>query len=127
MNAPVAASTLRDGRRIELVDPALGRSRIVENQTSPETGDCHFSPPYRQLGGLPPVDALPRRERFNVRFRLEADGRVGDIRFPDEPSLNERQRAAVESYVRNARYYPQINAQCSVEASWVLITLQGRR
>lgn len=122
INRPVAATTLRDGvTRIELLDPELGWSRL-HSPSEPERGRrCYASSPLRDVGVPPPMSEMAVGERYRVRFRLEADGRVGVVRLPEEVAPNSRLGAALERYVRAARYYPQIAEDCSTEASWVTI------
>lgn len=122
INRPVAATTLRDGvTRIELLDPQLGWSRLHSPSTAEQGRRCYESSPLRDVGVPPPMDAMTRGERYLVRFRLEADGRVGAVRLPEGVTANSTLGAALERYVRLARYYPRINEACGVEASWVTI------
>lgn len=126
INRAVAATNTADGRRIELVDPLLGRSRLAFVSGDDSRRQCHSSSPLRLEGVLPPVDVLSPGQRYPIRFRLFADGKVGEIRFPLDLEVTGEQRTALESYVRRARYYPQINQACMPIDSWVLISTSGR-
>jgi hypothetical protein len=126
INRAVAATNTADGRRIELVDPLLGRSRLAYLAGDDSRSQCHSSSPLRLEGILPPVDVLERSRRYALRFRLFADGRVGEIRMPLDLEVTAEQRAALEAYVRRARYYPQINQACMPVDSWVSISTSGR-
>jgi hypothetical protein len=119
VNRPVAATTMADGvTRIELVDPALGFSRLAGPQSGAR---CYFSGPFRDMGELPPTAQMPRNTRYRVRFRLGADGRVETVRLPEGVRPDSPLAAALERYVRRARYYPEIGEDCTPQSSWLSI------
>ena len=122
INRPVAATTLRDGKtRIELLDPKLAWPRV---QRVEGAAACFGSFALRDSGVLPPISAMPRGARFKMRFRLEPDGRVGLVRLPEEVAVGSPLAAALERYVRSARYYPEIGATCAPQASWLTIVAE---
>jgi len=112
---------LPDGQtRIELLDPALAWSRL--NRTGEAaTRQCYGADALRDNGVLPPIGAMPRGARYQIRFRLEADGSVGEVRLPDSVTAASPLARALEGYVRSARYYPQIGDDCAPESTWQTI------
>jgi hypothetical protein len=125
INRPVAATTLPDGAtRIELIDPALGFSRIY-GPSGPRRGPkCFESSALRDTGVMPPTAMMAPGARYQVRFRLEADGRVDVVRLPDTVTAGSTLARALESYVRDARYYPKIDENCVPQVSWLTIVAE---
>ncbi len=125
INRPVAATTLPDGRtRIELLDPKLAWSRLQSRGDVAPGSRCYGSDALRDGGALPPIAAMPRGTRYQVRFRLEPDGRVGVVRLPESVTPGSTLAAALDHYVRSARYYPQISEDCAPQASWLTIVAE---
>jgi hypothetical protein len=121
INRPVAATTLADGMRIELIDPALGFSRVYGPEIPLRGVKCFESSALRDTGVLPPTAVMAPGARYQVRFRLEADGRVDVVRLPEGVSPGSTLAQALEEYVRAARYYPKIGEDCAPQASWLTI------
>ena len=122
INRPVAATTLPDGlTRIELLDPKLAWSRLQHDGSERQ---CFGSDALRDSGVLPPISVMPRGVRYQVRFRLEADGSVGAVRLPDDVAAGSRLAVALDHYVRAARYYPQIGEDCTPQGGWLTIVAE---
>lgn len=121
INRPVAATTLPEGVRIELIDPALGFSRIYGPESPTAEVKCFGSSALRDTGVNPPTTMMAPGARYQVRFRLDAEGRVDVVRLPETVPAGSTLAQALEQFVRLARYYPRIGEDCAPMASWVTI------
>jgi hypothetical protein len=117
VNRATAAARLRNrSGGVELLDPATGQSRLVQRPaTQPDAISCFAGELWRDYGPAPPVQLIRAGDAYRLRFLVSADGRAQQVQIePIEgatapsPAL----RAALEGYVREARFYPPINEQC---------------
>lgn len=116
VNRPVAASQVGPWR-IELLDPALGFSRVY----GAAPGICAEASALRDSGVAQPTAIMEPGARYRVRFRLDERGRVGAVHMPDDVAQGSPLAVALERYVRSARYYPRIAENCTPAPQWLTI------
>jgi hypothetical protein len=116
--ATATARMLSRTGNVELQDPATGVTRLTLRPGSAESGDqmsCFTGELWRDFGPPPPVQLMQRGERYRLRFIINADGQAQDpeIQPTDGGAApTGALRAALEAYVRQARFYPPITETC---------------